>query len=589
MKYEFLFLIMTVLFTGCTNNSKQQQGNRPNVVVILADDQGWGDLSCNGNTNLQTPAIDRLAKDGASFKWFYVCPVCSPTRAEFLTGRYSFRSGVRSTSTGGERMNLDEKTIAQVFKNAGYATAIFGKWHNGMQPPYHPNARGFDEFYGFCSGHWGNYFNPMLEHNGRLIKGQGYIANDLTDHAMEYITKNKNHPFFVYLAYNTPHSPMQVPDKWWNNLQSRKIILRNRDPEKEDTSFTKAALAMCENVDWNVGRFLKKIDLLGLKKNTIVIYFSDNGPNSWRWNGNMKGKKGWTDEGGVRSPLFIRWPGKIKTGKEITRIAGVVDLLPTLADLAGISIKTKKKLDGRSLKPLLMGHDPEWKDRELFTYWRGNMSLRTQKYRLDKEGRLFDIEKDPGQNHDLSGEKPEVAARLMKKLSTWKSTVSAELPVKDNRPFTVGYPAFRFAQLPARDGVPHGHIVRSNRFPNCSFFTHWISTEDSITWDVEVLKKGDFDVTIYYTCPEKDVGSSFVLRFGKNKLSGKITIPNDPPLRGMEYDRVKRMESYVKDFKPLKMGTIHLQKGRGLLILKALDIPGSQVMDFRLMMLNRVK
>ena len=152
--------------------------NHPNVIVILTDDQGWGDLSMNGNTNLSTPHIDSLARDGASFDRFYVCPVCSPTRAEFLTGRYHPRSGVYSTSAGGERMDLDEATIAESFRAAGYATAAFGKWHNGMQYPYHPNGRGFDLYYGFCSGHWGNYFDPVLERNGQLVHGNGFVIDE---------------------------------------------------------------------------------------------------------------------------------------------------------------------------------------------------------------------------------------------------------------------------------------------------------------------------------------------------------------------------------------------------------------------------
>src|SRR5512145_1394724 len=182
--------------------------DRPNVVVILADDQGWGDLSVHGNTNLSTPNIDSLAKDGAMFDRFFVCPVCSPTRAEFLTGRYHSRGGVWSTSTGGERLNLDEKTIADSFKAAGYATALFGKWHNGTQYPYHPNGRGFEEYYGFTSGHWGEYFDPPLDHNGRDVRGRGYITDDLTDRAISFLRRNvaAGKPSLCYLACNTPHS-----------------------------------------------------------------------------------------------------------------------------------------------------------------------------------------------------------------------------------------------------------------------------------------------------------------------------------------------------------------------------------------------
>ncbi|HAL15167.1 MAG TPA: N-acetylgalactosamine 6-sulfate sulfatase, partial [Planctomycetaceae bacterium] len=204
-------------------SSVSQAAERPNVVVILTDDQGWGDLSINGNTNLQTPNIDQLARDGARFDRFYVCPVCSPTRAEFLTGRHHARSGVFSTSAGGERMNLGEVTIGDMFKSAGYRTAAFGKWHNGMQYPYHPNGRGFDEYYGFCSGHWANYYSPMLEHNGKIVRGDGFVIDDFTNKAMEFIeesvTNKSGEPFFAYLPYNTPHSPMQVPDRWWDKFK----------------------------------------------------------------------------------------------------------------------------------------------------------------------------------------------------------------------------------------------------------------------------------------------------------------------------------------------------------------------------------
>ena len=195
----------------------------PNIIVMLTDDQGWGDLSIHGNTAIDTPNIDRLAREGAQFDRFYVSPVCSPTRAELLTGRHHVRCGVYDTSEGAERCDPDEKMIGEVFKKAGYRTAAFGKWHNGMQYPYHPNARGFDEFYGFCSGHWGDYYSPMLEHNNEMVQGNGFVIDDFTEKAMAYIEQHKDEPFFVYLPYNTPHSPMQVPDRWWNKFKEREL------------------------------------------------------------------------------------------------------------------------------------------------------------------------------------------------------------------------------------------------------------------------------------------------------------------------------------------------------------------------------
>ena len=395
---------------------------KPNVIVFLTDDQGWGDLSLNGNTDLSTPNIDSLANDGASFEHFFVCPVCSPTRAEFLTGRYHVRGGVYSTSAGGERLDLDEVTIADTFRSAGYTTGAFGKWHNGMQYPYHPNGRGFDEFYGFCSGHWGDYFSPPLERNGKIVKGNGFCIDDFTDKAITFIensSKNKK-PFFAYLPYNTPHSPMQVPDKWWDKFKNKKIKMRNRDPRREDIDHLRCALAMCENIDWNIGRVLKKINDLKIEKNTIVIFFHDNGPNGVRWNGGMKGRKGSTDEGGVRSPLLIRWPDKISKGIKINQITSVMDLLPTLTDCANIPISSQKALDGRSLKPLLLGERNKWKERTLINYWRGKTSARNQNFRLDHLGKLYDMTNDPGQLADISALRPKIRNQLLEEVSNWK-------------------------------------------------------------------------------------------------------------------------------------------------------------------------
>ena len=585
------FLVFfSLIFFSCGGNqidTEVTSSSSPNIVLVVSDDQGWGDLSLHGNTNLNTPHIDGLAASGASFDRFFVSPVCSPTRAEILTGRYHPRGGVFSTSAGGERLDLDEVTIADILKQAGYQTAAFGKWHNGMQYPYHPAGRGFDEYYGFCSGHWGNYFSPMLEHNGQLVQGDGFVIDDFTNRAIEFMEKNQEAPFFIYLPYNTPHSPMQVPDRWWNKFEDKELSMRNREPEKEDIVHTRAALAMCENIDWNVGRLLSALDSLALSEETIFIYLSDNGPNGYRWNGGMKGRKGSTDEGGVRSPLFVRWPGTIPGGKQVGEIASAIDFLPTLTDLAGISPDLPNRLDGSSLKPLLLDEDPQWEDRLIFNHWRGRTSVRSQQYRLGHDGQLFDMIKDPNQRNDLSSELTEVASTLSDARQKWEEEVLSELPEEDTRTFPLGHPDFIHTQVPARDGIPHGGIERSNRFPNNTFFRNWTSTHDSITWDVDVVADGVFSVEIYYTCPPEDVGSTFVLQSGDSKVEAKVVEAHNPPLQGMEHDRHQRQESYVKDFRPLHISDITLKKGKQQLVLKALDIPGNSVMDVRLLMFHR--
>ncbi len=595
-----LWILLAAVFSSMAGLAAEAK--RPNIVVLLADDQGWGDLSVSGNKNLQTPNIDSLAQSGATLDRFYVCAVCAPTRAEFLTGRYHSRGGVRGVSTGQERLNLDEKTIAEAFKAAGYATGAFGKWHNGSQWPYHPNARGFEEYYGFTSGHWGEYFNPPLEHNGTFVRGKGFIADDLTDHALAFIEKNKSHPFFCYLPFNTPHSPYAVPQEFWQRFKDKPIVMRGQDGDKEELDVTRCVLAMCENIDWNVGRVLKQLDDLKLSDNTIVIYFSDNGPAGWRWNGGMKGKKGTVDEGGVRVPFFIRWPGKIKPGITVPQIAGAIDLLPTLTQFAGVKRMGDKPLDGKDLSPLLLGTTAKWPERMIFSHQNGKVSVRSQQFRLDEGGALFDMVVDPGQKKNISNEKPEIAEKLSKAVSEWKRDVFSgnglasaggkkgkrnTTASADDRPYPVGYREFPMTPLPARDGVSHGGIRRSASAPNSSYFVNWKSTEDSVTWDVEVKTSGNYEAVIYYTCPEADAGSKIELAFKESKLNGSVSPGWDPPLYTNQ-DTIPRPpgESKMKEFLPLNLGTVHLNEGRGALSLRALEIPGKTVMDLRLLTLT---
>ncbi len=556
---------------------------RPNIVVILADDQGWGDLSVHGNSNLATPNIDSLARDGVIFDNFYVCSVCAPTRAEFLTGRYHPRCGVRGVSTGLERINLDERTIANAFLDNGYRTAAFGKWHSGSQFPYHPNARGFQEYYGFTSGHWGQYFDTELDHNGRLTRGRGFIIDDLTDHALQFIEQNRRNPFFCYLPLNTPHSPMQVPDRWYRKFANYQPKMLATDPKQEDLLMTRAALAMVENIDYNVGRVLSQLDRFQLSRDTVVVYFSDNGPNSWRWNGGMKGRKGSLDEGGLRAPLLMRYPAQVPAGLRIPQIAGAIDLFPTLATYASVNFGAGKPLDGRPLQPLLRKSPGAWPERLLFSMQSGRSSVRSQRFRMDPAGALFDIEHDRGQTHNAAAEFPAEAARLRNALDDWNREM---LPLvgKDDRPYTAGFSEYTL--LPARDGVPHGGVKRSSIHPNCSYFTNWCSTEDTITWDVEIGRAGLYEAAIHYACPAADLGAAIELSFGPERTQAVIDKAYDPPVIGPAQDRAPRSESVVKDFIPLPLGNIALARERGLLTLRATRIPHSQAAEVRYLTLR---
>lgn len=584
IRYSTLATIVALL--GVVFSNPAASADRPNVVMILADDQGWGDLSLHGNTNLNTPNLDTLAQDGATFDRFFVCSVCAPTRAEMLTGRYYTKTGVSGVSTGRERLNPDEVTLADTLRSAGYRTGAFGKWHNGSQPPYHPNDRGFEEYYGFTSGHWGLYFDPPLDHNNRRVVGEGYLVDDLTDHAIDFIEQHREEPFFCYVPYNTPHSPMQVPDRFYKKFAGAKLDKKHRDPQREDEEFTRAALAMVENIDWNVGRLLETIDDCGLREKTIVIYFSDNGPNSWRWNGGMKGRKGSIDEGGLRVPCMFRWPGKIEPGLKIDPIAGAIDFLPTLCDLTGSPMISDKPIDGVSLRPLLMGSAGEWPDRELLTYFR-SAGVRTQRFRMDGKGKLFDIQNDPGQRTPVNKKFPEVAARLKQLADDHAAESQALIKANAERPFTVGYGKRTF--LPARDATTTGPIERSARAPNNSYFRNWKSTAATVNWKIEVAEDATFEVNLRYTCRPQDVGVKLQLAAGAHAVEAQVTEPHDPPALGKDLDRADRgTESYVKFFQPLSLGRMKLDQGEQTLTLKALEMPGEQAIEVHSVELIRV-
>ena len=572
----------------------------PNVVIFLADDAGWGDYSRNGNTQVRTPHIDSIARDGVTLDRFFVCPVCAPTRAEFLTGRYHPRGGVRGVSTGLERLDLDERTIADAFQAAGYATGAFGKWHNGSQWPYHPEARGFDEYFGHTSGHWGEYFDPPLEENGRMIRTRGYIVDVCTDRALSFIDQNKSKPFFCYVPFTTPHSPWAAPDQDWQRFKDQPITQFATLADQENLDETRCALAMVENQDTNVGRVLAKLEELKLADNTIVLYFSDNGPNSWRWNGGMKGRKGSTDEGGVRSTCFLRWPDQLPAGHTVQQIAGAIDLLPTLTALAGIPRVGDKPLDGRDLSPLLHRQTTDWPDRMIFSTWAGRVSVRTQQHRLDDQGQLFEMDGDPGQTTSINVRESEISSQLKAAVIAWRDEVfigarQADAAAKkkgkkkaiaggtvDPRPIPVGFREFPITMLPARDGEPRGGVRRSSVAPNCSYFVNWTSKDDSIVWQLDVHTTGRYEVDIDYTCPEADAGSLVELSFRDNRLTGHVTPGWNPPLYTNQ-DTLPRPdgESQMKEFHTLKLGEIALDQGQAPLMLRALQIPGQSVMDVR--------
>jgi hypothetical protein len=301
---------------------------------------------------------------------------------------------------------------------------------------------------------------------------------------------------------------------------------------------------------------------------------------------------------------YIRWPARLPAGRTVTQISGAMDLLPTLTALAGVPRVGDKPLDGRDLSPLLMDQPVDWPGRMIFSTWNQKVSVRTQAHRLDDNGKLFDMVADPGQTTPINDEQPELAAQLAEAVETWRREMAEELAAGsgetsgtrpprrggvDPRPIPAGYPEFPVTALPARDGEPHGGVQRSSGAPNCSYFVNWTSTDDRMIWTLDVRTTGRYEVSLDYTCPIQDAGSTIELSFGNNRLSGQVQPGWDPPLYTNQ-DTLPRppAESQMKDFRTLKLGTMALEAGEGPLTLRALEIPGKSVMDVRRVTLTLV-
>jgi arylsulfatase A-like enzyme len=416
---------------------------RPNVILILVDDQGYGDMSCNGNPILKTPNIDRIHDEGVRFSDFHVSPTCSPTRCSLMTGRHEFKSGVTHTILERERMSLTATTIAQVLKSAGYTTGIFGKWHLGDEAPYQPDQRGFDEVFihgaggigqtyaGSCGDAPGNhYFNPALLHNRVFEKTQGYCTDLFFGQAIKWIEQQKGRkPFFAYIPTNAPHAPLECPPEY------EKLYAGKVDP------MAAKFFGMIANVDDNIGKLLAKLHEWGIENDTLVIYMNDNGGTVGVkiFNAGMRGSKATPYTGGTRAASFWRWPGTLKPA-DVDKLAAHIDILPTLADLTGAKAPADvaAKLDGRSLVPLLKNPAAEWPDRYIVTHvgrWpKGKAaeskyaacSVRNARYNLvsssktgEKAWELYDMKQDPGEKKNIAAEHPEVVKEMEAFYDKW--------------------------------------------------------------------------------------------------------------------------------------------------------------------------
>ncbi|MEM7014639.1 MAG: sulfatase [Verrucomicrobiota bacterium] len=449
MKLNTFFCAIVLGFSAFLNAADQ-----PNFVIIFTDDQGYGDLSCFGGDHVSTPRIDKMAAEGARLTSFYVAaPVCTPSRAALMTGCYPKRIDMATGSKFGvllagdaKGLNPDEITIAEVLKDAGYKTGMFGKWHLGDQPEFMPTKQGFDEFLGIPFSHDIHPFHPRQNHFKfpplALLDGEeviemdpdaDYLTKRFTERAVEFIKKNKDDPFFVYLPHPIPHKPLHVSPPFMEGVDSAitdelKKEDGNIDYKTRDKLFRQAI----NEIDWSVGRILDTLKEVGVDDNTLVIFTADNGPAIGKA-GPLKGRKGSTFEGGMREATVIRWPGKIPAGKDNGELMTAMDLLPTFAGLAGAEVPKDRVIDGKDVWPVLAGEAKS--PHEAFFYHKSTnlQAVRSGKWKLHanqgKPSQLYDLEADIGEKNNVIKDHPDVVKKLSGLMTAFEKDIA-----ENNRP-----------------------------------------------------------------------------------------------------------------------------------------------------------
>ena len=478
------FFLVASSLQACSAGLGSDEATPPNIILVMTDDQGYGDLSCHGHPFLKTPNIDKLYSQSTRFTDFQVSPTCSPTRAALMSGKAPFKVGVTHTVVERERLAPSAITMAEVLKSAGYTTGIFGKWHLGDGDAYQPDRRGFDEVFihgagGIGQSHAGdqsdapgtNYFDPIIKHNGRFEQTDGYCTDVFFQETLGWIKEKgtgpqAKQPFFAYLSTNAPHSPYRVDPKYSD-------LFKDKCDKKQAAFF-----GMIVNIDENMGLLMEKIDQWNLTDNTLLIFMTDNGSaaGSRIHNAGMRGGKGTVDEGGTRVPLFMRLPGLTRPGVEIDRLTRHYDLLPTLAEIAGAKIPPNTDLDGRSLLPLIKDPNAPWPQRTMFFHvgrwakagapirfsegdpnpdhskYKG-FGVRTEKWRIVNK-RLYDIQNDLGEENDVAKEHPEVVEELRAAFDVWWDEVR---PMMVNEDATLDTPRSfeeQFEKQKASTGIP---------------------------------------------------------------------------------------------------------------------------------------
>lgn len=548
--YRLIF-VLSVLIYSCSPQVEQAEKkveDRPNVVLIMTDDQGYGDLGFYGNPHVKTPNIDALAEKSVRFERFFVSPVCAPTRSSLMTGRHSLRTGIHDTYNGGAIMAGNEVTIAEILSEAGYATGMFGKWHLGDNYPSRPHDQGFQETLNHLGGgigqpgDWPNfpkkdrsYFDPTLWKNGEMVATKGYCSDVFGDAAVDFIGNHKNDPFFVYLAFNAPHNPLQLPDEYYDMYKdidpSTGFENDNRPfPEMDERNkeIARKVYGMVTNIDDNVKKVMDQLEKLDLVDNTLVIFMTDNGPWGQRYRAGHRSNKGSVFQGGVKVPSFWSLPSKFEGNRDITVNATHMDVMPTLAALCGATMPENVEIDGKNLLPVIKGQTPEWKDREINLYWNRRYPVRYQNmtvvkgdYKLvgqnpesDSESvfELFDLSKDPYEQNDLSTTLPDKFSELKTNMDEWYQDIITS-PNLVNQPGAVINPEFENPTILSRNDAAGQEGV-------------WYASAGVYgLWEVEFPKAGYYDF-VFKFAEEMDVSTGGLIKIQIGTVLHSVKVTN---------------------------------------------------------------
>jgi len=526
---------------AATQKNAGNAGTRPNIVFIMTDDQGYWDTGVSGNPHVDTPAMDRIAEEGIQLRRYYAAPVCAPTRAGIMTGRHYLRTGLYNTRFGGDTMRASEITVAELLKQTGYRTGLFGKWHLGKYPGYQPQDRGFDQFLGHYHGHIERYeFPDQLFHNGRPVRARGYVSELFTDAAKDFISVSHRdqQPFFCALMFNAPHSPWVLDTSHYGQPEGDKLLTKYLDkgiPIREARIYS-----LIERVDQNIADLLKHLDQLGIQNETLVVFTSDNGGVSKYWKGGMNGNKASTYEGGVRAPCYIRWPNRIAAGSTSDALTCHIDWLPTFCEIANAKIPDDRTIDGKSLLHLVTEAPQTSHHQYVYHTWdryspnpdrRWGVSdgrwkllcvVGNETVASEKNWRLFNLETDPGETDNLISKHPEIATRLRVAFTDWFADVTEGIEYRPIR-IPISSTAESLTELSPSWATWEGeHIQYTFDGYDWDTIDSWKRPGESATWRLDVEKSGEYEVQLVYGCSPLNAGGVLRLEVGGQSIVHQV-------------------------------------------------------------------